>query len=192
VRRAALAIGVVIAFSASEARAQARWDVGVEGGVERRVLASKPGGGADAGFGPVVEMAGHVALLPLLRLGAYAQYDTSPVSGDGIREIVSGGLDARIVLPWVRGTWRNYLRVGIGEAAAFDRPHGGSQHGHFTEVPVALGVAYRVVPWVWVTSELGARMGFAFGGAEYLPRSDLTAGDDTLAVYLTLGASVGR
>jgi hypothetical protein len=189
-------VGVIAALASlwpGEAAAQVRWDLGVEGGPERRVHTGKPAGGPDSGFGPAVEAQAHVALFPLLRLGPYVQYDTSPVSGLGVRGIFSAGLDARVLMPWPRGAIRAYVRAAVGEAATLEFDGRGAPGGHFTEVPLAIGAAARVAPWTWVTSEVGARPGFAFGGAAYHPPSARSpSGNDTLAVYLTLGLLVGR
>jgi hypothetical protein len=184
-RLAALAVPLAGLVWSSDAMAQIRWDVGVEGGAMRRGLTSRPPGQPDPGFGPMVEAQGHVALLPLLRLGAYAHLDASPIAGERARDIFAGGVDLRLVFPWPRGDWRAYARGALGEA--------GSREGFFTEVPLALGGAYRVVPSVWVTTELGTRLGFGFGGGDY--RSSAAGGRvgyDTVAVYLTAGIMFGR
>jgi len=183
---AALAITSAALTCGHDAHAQVRWDAELEDGLMRRVLDHKPAGANDATFGPTLDAAVHLALVPLIRVGAYGHYDACPVSGEVVRTFVSGGLDARVLVPWLRGDLRGYARVGLGEAGVLEEARAG---GHFTEVPVAVGALYRVRRRVWVTAEIGARLGFGFGGAGYAAQ---TNGEDPVGVFLDLGVMWGR
>ena len=163
------------------------------------------------GFGPAVEAAAHVVLVPLVRVGLYLQYDASPISGQDTRDVFSAGLDVRVLSPWPRGDLRGYARAGVGEVGTYASAHVSTgdrgftgfrfvpgADGSFTEAPVAIGVLYRVAPPVWFAAEVGARVGFAFAGGAYSPTSSShggtcpTSGDDTLAVFADLGVMWGR
>jgi hypothetical protein len=182
-----LALGLV-ALSATTAQAQLHWDIGAQGGVMKRFLFDKAPGGDDAGFGPTAQIHAHVALYPLVRVGAYVGHDISPLSGDAAaRDITWGGARVKIMSPWPRAPWRAWLFLGLGYArvwarsysttlpfpttpgqAPADRPvlvHGDA--GGFFEIPVGIGVSYNFrKPWelFW---ELGTRFGLAGTGSVY-------------------------
>jgi len=207
VRRALapLSLATALASGEHEALAQVRWDAEVQAGVERRVLTSRPPGVVDAGPGPLLAASTHVALIPLLRVGLYLAYDASPVAALDARELVSGGVDVRLLSPWPRGSRRVYVRVGLGQVGMFSSAHGlldgraagGSAlvpaaRGTFTEVPLAVGVLCRVTAPIWITAEAGARVGFGFGGGAYSPGGSVTNGDDSAAMFVDLGVMWGR
>jgi len=186
-----------VVFGARDAAAQVRWDVGVAGGAAARFLSARPAGEGEASAGPAFEAEGHVVVLPLVRVGGYLHFDESAVAGAGYdvtRDVFAGGLDLRLVSPWPRHDVRVYLRAGIGEAGVRTPAHGSADAssttaGYFTEVPLALGIAWRPDPPFWLTAEAGARVGFAFGGATYGAAS---VGEDVVAMYGTLGVMWGR
>jgi len=188
--RLALAFAVAIAKSLSPetAHAQLHWDASAQVGVMKRVLVDRPSGGGDAGFGPVGQLSGHVALLPLVRLGAYFGHDISPVQGDpSARDITFGGVRAKIMSPWPRGSLRAWFFVGFGYAGVYGRstsaprvfpgPPGSPSvtreatvegaGGGFFEVPFGLGASYKLrKPWE-LCAELGMRAGFGHSGSVY-------------------------
>jgi hypothetical protein len=191
-------VGLLLA--SPRAQAQVRWDVGVSGGAAARFLSSRPAGEGEASAGPSFEAEGHIVVFPLVRVGAYLHFDESPIAGNGFdvtRDVVAGGLDLRVGSPWPHGNARVYLRAGIGEAGvgvpsrtAFGGERVPGSGGRFTEVPVALGVAYRPYSPFWLTAEAGARVGFAFGGAAY--GAGGSVGEDAAAVYGCVGVMWGR
>src|SRR5262249_1933395 len=77
--RAAIPLGATLLTR--PALAQVHWDASAQVGVMKRFLADKSGD--DAGFGPIGQLTGHVALLPLIHAGGYFGHDISPVSGEG-------------------------------------------------------------------------------------------------------------
>ena len=167
------------------AGAQVHVDVGAEVGIMKRFLGGRLSGNPDAGFGPVAEIHAHVALLPMLRVGAYVEHDISPISGVSKRQITSGGLRAKWLPPFVRtDKYYTWAFVGVGYAGVYmpsfhtqvpsssdptrvvDGSIGGST-GSFIEMPLGVGFAYKLrKPWE-LTVELGSRIGFFHGGAAY-------------------------
>lgn len=167
------------------AQAQLHWDASAQVGGSKRFFL---GSGKDPGFGPGGQLAAHVALLPLLHVGGYFAYDMSPLPGDqATRNVFSGGLRAKGMLPWVRGGARAWIFTGLGYAAlyspsytrTFEVPdptgtstvarqgtvHGGG--GTFFEVPLGIGASYKLFPPWELSAELGARFGFGHSGTVY-------------------------
>lgn len=205
-RRLAAAVACAIGLSAHRAGAQVHWDVGANGGVARRVHS---GGAGDGGFGPTAGLQGHVALLPLVRVGAYGAYERAPNTEEpAARDVFSGGLRVKGTLPWLRGKLNAWVFVGAGYVgvrapsyrAAGDARVSAGGGGHL-EAPVGLGLGYRFKkPWS-LTLEAGTRFGFAFTGSLYDGRGAVAEasrsrsrliplGDDTLTPFAVLGVSL--
>jgi hypothetical protein len=167
------------------ANAQLHWDASAEAGVMKRFLSSKPPGGGDAGFGPVVEIHGHIALLPLLRLGAYVAHDIAPMPGDvAALQITSFGARVKGTSPWPLDPWHIWAFAGLGYAGVYGPSYstrvGAPQTdvsvagagGGFFELPFGVGISYKLRrPW-HVMAELSGRGGFGFSGSVF----DLGAG----------------
>jgi hypothetical protein len=208
---AAAPIALSLVLFASRAGAQLHWDASAQVGVMKRNLVDRPTGSRarDATFGPAGELAGHVALMPLVRLGAYFGHDISPFQGDvSARDITWGGLRAKIMSPWPRGDVRAWLFVGFGYAGVYQRSTSSAERvvhgagGGFFEVPFGLGASYKLrKPWE-LCAELGGRTGFGHTGSVYDapgPRvttaagaaaadtNALPAGVDRFAIGLTIG-----
>jgi hypothetical protein len=184
---AGIAFGLAwVALTPGVARAQLHWDVGAQGGVMKRVLNGRAPGSDDAGLGPYGEVHAHVALLPLVRVGAYGSFDRSPQGSAPARLVFSGGVRGKVTPPWPRDPWRAWFFAGLGMAFASSgsyqtsaavAPPGGSPStypvnaesasGRFLEVPFGLGVSYTLVKPVALTLEVGHRFGFAHGGDLY-------------------------
>lgn len=219
VLRTSLTAFLVTLFSLSSAsntaHAQVHVDVGAQAGLMKRFLTSRDPNGSDAGFGPAFELRAHVAILPMLRGGIYVAHDISPISGEPARQITSGGVQARFLPPLVRSeSYYTYLAAGFGYATTYapsfhstqpnlqqpgttlDVAFGGDS-GRYFEVPLALGMAWKLTkPWV-LTAELGGRIGFASSGAVYDGRTasatgvplvtSYADGNDTFALSLSVG-----
>jgi len=201
-----LAIAIaIVAVGPSTAHAQVHGDLGFQGGVERPLF----GGGAGSGaFGPRLGVDAHVALLPLVRIGAYTAFAIAPTSDAApARHVLSAGAHAKILAPWVRGDFRLWLGVGAGYAAIYAPSYrttvvvthaDGSPPtptdalvigagGGRLEVPVGLGGAWRFrKPWA-LTLEIGALFGFAHTGSVYTGRHAYLAGDDFAQNVAALG-----
>lgn len=129
----------------------------------------------DAGFGPTAQLMGHVALLPLARVGGYIGHDVSSLAKSA-RNITFGGLRVKGMLPF-RGDIRAWIFAGFGYA-------GVHQGGGFFDVPFGVGASYTFFkPWQ-VLVELGGRAGFGHSG--YPPAADL----DRFALGLTVGVGI--
>jgi hypothetical protein len=209
--------GVVVLISAvstSAAHAQdVHWDAGIEGGVIRRVLTSRPAGDAGAGFD--FEAHAHIALFPMVRAGLYFETDVSPFTGSPSRHFYAGGLRAKITPPWIRtDSIATYAFTGLGFVTAYGpsypihvtTPSGTASDGfvdgasgHFLEIPLGVGAAWTVRKPLQLFAELGMRLGLGHGGDLYNLRSghlsgvgapDLTidpAGYDVFAFFLNVG-----
>src|SRR5580692_1726346 len=78
-----------------QALAQVHWDVGVELGVMDRLTTGRDLTASTPTPGPTGEVHAHVALVPMVRVGAYVAEDISPLPGLPPREITEAGLRAK-------------------------------------------------------------------------------------------------
>lgn len=178
-----------------EAHAQVRWDASAQVGASKRFLTSAY---AQPGFGPMLTLNGHVALIPLLRVGAYVAHDVSPLESQPARRFYAAGLRAKIQAPWATDKLHGWAFAGAGYVGAYGpsesrtllvKPAGplsptagtpaafsvaGSGGGYF-EIPFGVGLGYRLrKPWEIVV-ELGGRVGLGFSGSLYDGRSATSA-----------------
>jgi hypothetical protein len=204
-RLLAVAIAAASLWPGSAA-AQVNTDVGLSGGAMKRFTTGAEAG--DPGFGPVVQLQGHVAVLPMLRVGLYASWDNSPMSGYGSRNFYEGGLHLKFTPPLLSAPWHTYVYLGFGAGyvrqEGYSAPGGplpggstpmvaySSTDGVILEVPAGLGLAYtlggapggRSRRWD-LFFEAGGRFGVAFIGRTYDPF------DTALAAEPGLGNDVG-
>lgn len=203
-------------LAAARANAQLHWDVGLQGGIQKRVLVARPESVPDAGFGPVGELHAHVALLPMIRTGAYFSFESSPQGDAAARRFLAFGFRARLSPPWPRDPWRGWIFLGFGYAAASSSAYetslplanpGGvpaptkvdvdAADGSLFEIPFGVGAAYTFFKPFAATVELGNRFGFGHGQdlyrgrtatAQGFPRLVLDPlGKDFYAISLSLG-----
>jgi hypothetical protein len=169
--------------SSSGARAQVHWDLGAQAGVTDRIalgpaLARTPGPGG--------EIHAHVAVYPMVRVGPYAAFDLSPLSGRPDRRIYVGGVRIKITPPWLAAPWRAWGFLGLGVAYALtpSSPSFRAAWAVMPELPVGVGLSHKLHgPWD-LCAELGARWIGALGPAPaYI-------GNDLLAVSLSVGVSL--
>ena len=176
-------VGLATLLAAGAASAQLHWDAGVQAGVARRIYTGGTGGG---GFGPIAGIQGHVALFPLIRVGAYLSHDLSPADDGGtMRNVTSAGLRLKVSAPWPRGQWHAWaflgagyvgvyapsyhraLDTGVGTSPGLTDARVAGAGGSHVEIPLGIGVGYRFWrPWE-VTLEVGSRFGFGFVGSIY-------------------------
>ena len=172
----ATALALATLGAARDAQSQLRGDLGAYGGVSQRVISHPAGGAAVAG--PIVGLEGHLALMPMLRAGAYLHGELAPTD-DAVatKKMLAGGLRFKFVPPWPRGDFRAWLGAGLGYVGASSAQYSqqlqagtvsvDAAGGGYVEVPVALGVSYRVQRPLVLFAELTTRFGFAFGGSLY-------------------------
>jgi len=189
-------VSSLVALSVNRpAIAQVHADASVEVGVMKRFLTGSVPGTGDASFGPTAEIAAHVALVPLVRVGAYIGHDISPRTGSAAaRDVTWGGARVKVMSPWIRSPFRAWVFAGFGIAGVYARsyattvnvpagPNGApaarpgvvqGSSGGFFEVPFGIGASYKLrEPWE-LCAELGARVGFAHRGRVYeAPGPDL-------------------
>jgi hypothetical protein len=214
VRKLSALIVVAALVVPSLANAQLRGDIGAYGGVSQRVIASHTGGGALPG--PMVGLEGHIALFPLLRLGAYVHGEISPTNDQvAAREMLGGGLRLKVIPPWPRGDWRIWAALGIGYMAAYSPSYTQTLHplngstttlsvdsagGGFLEVPLSIGAEYRKFKPFMLFAEITGRFGFGFSGTLYganagrgaktdtgAPEAIVSDGGDVFAIGAALG-----
>lgn len=214
----AIAIALFASLAAARpASAQTHWDASVNVGVGKRFLTQAF---AQPSVGPAAALAFHVAVIPLLRVGPYLAYDASPVGDGPSRHFYSLGGRAKVQAPWATRRLHGWGFVGAGVAAVYGpsesrtlgvTPLGevatgptvatpfavGSSGGAFLEIPVGVGMGYRLRrPWELVF-ELSGRFGLGFGGSLYRGRDAVSevngtqvlapVGKDTVGVFLTVG-----
>lgn len=196
-RLPAFAAAVMLVLSTRDAGAQLHWDVGAQAGVIQRVQTGASAGAPTPSPGPVGELHGHVAVIPMLRAGPYVAFDVAPLTGPGDpppRSFLEGGLRAKLSPPILSGPWRIWALLGLGYAWVDWPSHEQSGtsvaglQGTLLDLPLGVGAGYRVRgprdPWE-ITAELGARVGLAFFGPLY---SD--GARDSFALSLSVGVSL--
>lgn len=187
-RGLATLVFVLVTFVAARASAQIHWDASAQVGIEKRVQDNAVPG-TSAGFGPVGQLSAHLALLPLVRAGAYFAQDISPMSGTiAARDFTSFGVRAKVLSPFKAGNLAPYLFAGFGYSIVYARSYHTTLNiqngapgqagtptdvlvngagGGFFEVPLGLGASYKLWGPIALAAELGVRIGFGHSGSNY-------------------------
>ncbi len=217
----------------SPASAQTRWDASLQAGASMRAFSGSANvsgltGNLGSGFmlSPMVGLQADVAVVPLLRVGLYADYEYAETGEPKPPSLVSFGARAKVMIPGYRSNVHWWLFTGFG-GAVLDAPgytqqvqnptalqgqqltteNVQSTTGFFAEVPLGLGLGWRVAkPWELV-AELQGRFGFAMNGSYFsndnsgngLTRPATTTngtaqygqptGTDVIAIQLTVGVA---
>jgi hypothetical protein len=190
----------------STARAEGlhlHWDAGAQLGIMQRVTSGRGDGASQPWPGPVGELHAHLALIPMVRVGAYVAHDISPARGMTAREITAGGLRLKITPPLLPAPWRAWAFAGVGYARAYAPSHRTTaapdgfvpgEGGGFLDVPVGLGAGVRARGRWTVFVELGVRLGLAFTGTMYDAHrcacGTAFEGRDSFAAALAVGVSL--
>ena len=180
-----LGAGVVLSSLAIERPSYALLEVGAEGGLIKRT-ADTPNN-LDVGVGYGVH--GEFNLVPLVKFGPYylhyelSQADDAPRAADATFNTL--GLRGRLTLP-VPGSVAPYAFVGAGYTWARYAEPTGDAKGHFFEIPVGAGVAWRVAEILSLSLEGAYRPGVGFGGGAF---DTLGLSHPTSGWSLLLGAS---
>src|SRR5580692_10071245 len=187
--RTGLAIGTTLCLVAwtSSATAQIHGDFDLEAGAADRVVPPRAADAGGTGIGPMFELTGHVAVVPLVRAGAYVSFDLTPLGYEGVRDVIAAGFSGRLYSPWPAGPFRAWLGLGFGYAAGHAPPYEtvSATSGGFFEVPLGLGSSFRLSRSFELVGEAGTRIGFGFTGSEY-NRGPATGDGTTLGVFLVL------
>jgi len=220
----------LLAFLVSPRRAEAQlhWDASVQAGGSARLFTNNAGG-LPGSLGPVFGLEADVALLPLLRIGLYGDYEYADTTEPSPSSVVSFGARVKVMLPGDRNRVHWWLFTGFGAvdwtAPSYVLSDQTSQaasgataattvpqaSGYFFEVPIGVGMGWRVArPWE-IVAELQGRIGFDMNGSYFtqnggysdpdtggglgptrptnsnLGTGSIPTGNDVLAVLLTVG-----
>ena len=156
-----------------------------------------PTGGAPGAptpeLGPALGLQGHLALVPMVRLGAYLATDLAPLSTGGPRAFAEGGLHVRLTPPLASWPWRTWLFAGFGYAYAEDLR--ARLPGGMLAAPLGLGLGRKVGKRLLLFTELAAHFAFGSYGRMYDRAAVESAGGayvgkDTFALSLSVGLSL--
>jgi hypothetical protein len=182
-------VALVLLSAPRAAEAQVHWDASLQAGGSGRIFSN---GGLPGSIGPVVGVEGDVALIPLLRLGIYGDYEYADTTEPKFSSVVSFGGRLKLMLPGNRNNVHWWLFTGIGavvwEAPAYTTPDPTSStgfttatatNGYFAEIPLGIGMGWRVRrPWE-VVAELQGRFGFDMNGNYFGQDPSYTDADGT-------------
>jgi hypothetical protein len=176
-------VGGWLLLAARPASAQLHWDAGLDAGGSARLRTS---GTDKTGFGGLVGLKAHWALLPLVRVGAYVDQEVSSTGEPSARRYTSFGGRIKLTPPLGSDAYRAWIFLGFGYAAVYSSsfesvdqgvdPSGRpittktsafGAGGGFFEIPVGIGGAVRLrKPWE-LTAELSGRFGLGTTGSLY-------------------------
>ena len=188
-------VGACILGAPATARAQLRWDVGGELGVSQHLRSDRPAGAPAELPGPVAELHGDVALVPMVRVGAHATFDLAPFDGLPAQHTLEGGAQLKFAPPLLSAPWRTWAEVGLGYGWAYEPGHASAAGPHAVpgasggvfDVPLGVALGYRASRGLEPFVELGARFGVAFAGSLYAASGSPYLGRDVVALSLSLG-----
>jgi hypothetical protein len=192
------------------AAAQVRWDVGLQAGAIQRIPTDAGSAARLPAPGPVAEAHGHVAMVPMVRVGGYVSEDLSEVAGRPPRHFTEAGFRIKVTPPVLSSPWRVWVFAGLGYAASYqpsyrsspsEPPASGASArvagatGDILDLPFGAGIGVRLRRPGVFTVELMGRAGLAFTGAMYDPgRCGCTPasylGRDSFAVALSVGVTL--
>jgi hypothetical protein len=185
------------------AEAQVRWDASLQAGASGRVFSNSVSGGVPGSIAPVIGLEADVAVVPLLRLGVYGDFEYADTTEPSFSSVVSFGGRAKLMIPGYRGSVHWWLFTGFGgvvwNAPAYtiaDQTSPNSNGvtsaatvtaatGTFLEVPLGVGMGWRVrKPWE-IVAELQGRFGFDMGGSYFTQNGGFTDPDSSSGIGTT-------
>ncbi len=194
----------LVAVAPSTAAAQVHWDAGAEVGVMQRFTTGSDQGAASPRPGPVGEAYVHLALLPLIRVGAFVAHDISPLSGAPSREMTEAGLRAKVTPPLLTVPWQTWVFSGVGYARTYEPSHlfqatdtfVPGAGGGLLDLRLGVGLGYRLSrPWE-IFAELGGHVGIPLTGSMYERGAcgcgEPYVGKDSFALSLSVGLSLNQ
>ncbi len=176
------------------------WDVEVQAGVMNRWFTHNTPS-YHPSLGPSAQVSGHVALLPLVHVGAYFGGDLSPYPGGGLRNFEYGGPHVRIMIPLLPKTMRLWLATGVGIGRSYEKSfHAAKFNGKFYpsdryaygEVPLGIGASYKFWPGWSVFSEVSGRVLFGNSAPDASSSPALPPTTDRYALGLSVGIMLDR
>lgn len=192
-RAAGLGIVLVVAFPRAAA-AQLHADVEAEAGVAHRFATNGTGDrvGETRRFGPIAQVSGDLAILPLVRAGVWFAWDANDQGGANRDWVstVAGGVRARGIVPVMLGPFRPSVTTGVGWAVGYG--HRDGRTGGSLEIPVAFNFAYKLRKPYELLFGLGTRIsvyttGDRFDGSAAERARGATPSRDFLIPFLTVG-----
>jgi hypothetical protein len=204
----AVAAGLlVVAAPAAAEGVPVRWEMSAEVVALQRFMRGADPAAPRPGVGPGAELQAHIALIPMVRVGAYVAYDGAPVPGQTWRDFVEGGLRVKWTPPILGRPWRAWLFGGVGYAwgyqSSYTRAVGAPSPevvpgagGGMLAVPFGVGLGLRVQSEWTVFAELGGRASLLTTGTLENEAScgcrGTFVGKDSFAAGLGLGVSWGQ
>ncbi len=187
-------------FATRPAHAQ-HADANFEAGLSKRFLS----GGLKGSVGPIIGLSGDLALMPLIRVGAYFDEELAADGEAKAPFITSFGGRVKFLPPLGSEKLRAWLFVGIGYAIVSAPGYhtsepvpnfntGGQSNvdatvastgGSFVEIPFGIGGSYQLrAPWV-VLAELSGRASLGSGGNYFDPTgrpATITSTGDSIGI----------
>ncbi len=186
------------------AEAQVHWDANVHAGGIGRVFSNDVSGGVPGSIGPIVGVEGDVAIVLLLRLGVYGDYEYADTTEPSFSSVVSFGGRVKLMIPGYRRGVHWWLFSGFGavlwNAPSYlianqttQNPDGSSSgittvpaaNGYFFEIPVGVGMGVRLRhPWELVV-ELQGRFEPDMNGSYFTQNGGFTDPDNSGGIGTT-------
>lgn len=209
-------IGTALSLFAARPALAQHYDVSFNAGVSKRFMS---GGSLEGSTGPIIGLAGDIALAPLFRFGVYLDeelaYDGEPKSP----YITTVGGRIKFLPPLGSDKVKAWIFVGFGYGALIapsytqtigptaDNQSANQQGtalkdgGSFLEIPFGLGASYKLrEPWV-VLAELCGRAAVSSSGSYFDPTgrpavtasgesTGLVTGEESFAIIFTVGIGI--
>jgi hypothetical protein len=168
------------------AAAQTHWDANLHGGVSTRFFSQvAQSAGVSNSVGPLVGVDADVALIPLVRLGAYVDLESAHTGEPKSPQALTFGARVKLAPPMNFNHWHFWGFLGFGyafwNAPAYNQsctiPSGSSlltetcniqaTTGSFFEIPLGVGAGWRFRrPWELIV-ELQGRFGLDMQGGYF-------------------------
>jgi hypothetical protein len=210
---AAAAAAVALAATERPAHADTNFDLAFQTGVAKRFFSNPDGAaGLSGSVGPVLMVQADVALVPLVRVGAYVSQEMQFDGEPSAPFITSAGARVKLTPPLAMDKLRFWVFAGFGFAGLAapsyhqQLPYPGqgpqtgqavladstipAQTGSFFEVPFGLGLSYKLrAPWT-LLGELSGHAAFDSGGPYFDPtgRAAYETGGNHTPAGITIGS----
>jgi hypothetical protein len=196
-------LALALLLAPDPAEAQVHWDANVQAGGAGRFFSNSVSGGLPGSIAPVIGLEAAVAIVPLLRLGVYADFEYADTSEPAFSSVVSFGGRVKLMIPGNRNHVHWWLFTGFGgvvwNAPSYtiaDQTSQGTSGlanaatataatGEFFEIPVGVGMGIRLRrPWE-VVFELQGRFGLDMNGSYFTQNGGFTDPDNSSGIGTT-------